>query len=877
MHDSSSLRGFEFSGVFRKLKISKARTLFVLAAALFFSWASFAKEPAGDWTERTLKSLSLREKIGQLIQIRVPGKFINRKGYEYQSIQEQVKKNHVGGVVLFAGSVYESAILLNELQVSSKIPLLVAADFERGLSFRIGDTTPFPWTMALGAAGSEPFAYQQGLVTGQESRALGVHWIFAPVMDVNNNPDNPVINIRSFGEDPALVARLGSAFIKGAKKAQVLTTAKHFPGHGDTSTDSHLGLAVVESDLARLQAVEFVPFKEAIQAGVDSIMTAHVAVPNLTNSPSTPATLSWKVLTDVLRNNLKFDGIVVTDALEMGGITESYWGGLAAVRAVQAGADVLLLPLNVTVAINEVERAVLRGDIPESRIDTSVRKILSAKYRLGLQRKRTVPISQIADVIALPRNTRLAQEIADQSVTVVKDDQHLLPVNALNDTQVFSLVLASDFESTPGSAFQAELKRHFGSVRTAWGNARLPDDVIASIDKGISGADLVICSTMARLGTGQDSLAIPAAQQTMLKKLAASKKPFIWIAFGNPYVLRLVPEAGTYLCTFSYSEVSQIAAAKAIAGEIPVTGRMPVSIPGFSKVGDGLQIPRLPMELQWAPRPDRFESSKRLLSSFIADGIFRGAELLIGRKGTIVADSCAGQTGPANRQIDVSPKSYFDLASLSKVIDTISSSMLAIDSGTLLPAVPVRDYLPELSSESYAALRVQEMLKGFSQTNSTIMDSRSSILNKIVTRVTGLPADRYLTSTLYDALGIDTRQQGAGGRFRFRGRDLAVFAQMLLDRGMYDHHRCLKAETIARYTSAQGPWTKPSGFDWMASLFSASSFGHISQAGSMLWVDPSKQMFIVLATDRNSKSDATVSDAQRKLLESILSELTDNE
>ncbi len=875
MHDRPSLRDFEFSRVFRKLKISKARIVSFLSAALFCSLFSFAKEPTGDWTERTLKSLSLREKIGQLVQIRVPGKFLNRQGYEYRSIQEQIKRNHVGGVVLFAGSVYESAILLNELQVSSKVPLLVAADFERGLSFRINDTTPFPWTMALGAAGSEEFAYEQGFITGKESRALGVHWIFAPVVDVNNNPDNPVINIRSFAEDPALVARLGTAFIRGAKKAQVLTTAKHFPGHGDTNTDSHLGLAVVESDLERLQSVEFIPFKEAIQAGVDSIMTAHVAVPNLTDSPTIPATLSWKVLTDVLRNRLKFDGLVVTDALEMGGITESYWGGLAAVRALEAGADVLLLPPNATVAINEVERAVLRGDIPESRINESVRKILNAKYRLGLQTVRTVPLKQVADVIALPKSAQLAQQIADHSITVVKDDQRLLPVSPLKDPQIFSLVLASDFESTPGSAFQSELKRHFSTVRTAWGNARIPDDVIAGIEKGIAGSDLVICSTLARLSSGQDSLALPIVQQSILKKLADSKKPFIWIAFGNPYVLRLVPETGTYICTFSYSEVSQIAAAKAIAGAIPVAGKMPVSIPGHSRIGDGLQIPKLPMLLPWAPSSDRFISSTQLLDSLIRNGVFRSTEVLAGYKGQVIFDYCAGKTGSGNQANNVSPKTTFDLASLSKVIATSSAAMMAIDSGILLPRTLVQDYLPELASDSVSKLRVQELLKDFSQANTATMNSRAAILNKIVARASGMSTERYLAETLWEPLEIETRTTPGSANLRLNGHDLAVLAQMIINKGMYDHHRFLKPDTIARYTSTQGLWSKPADYSWMIPLFSTSAFGHFSQSGPMLWIDPARQLFVILLTEPNSE-DASRSEAQRRLMESILAEIADN-
>jgi len=280
------------------------------------------------WAEQTLKSLSLRDRIAQLVQIRVPGKFLNRGSEDFHAIQNDIRQNHVGGAVLFAGNIYESAVLLNELQTSSRLPLLVAGDFERGVAFRIADTTSFPWAMALGASGSEQLAYREGVVTAREAKALGVHWIFAPVMDVNNNPSNPVINIRSFGEDPELVARIGSAFIRGARSGGVLTTAKHFPGHGDTASDSHLGMAVVPSDLARLQSVELVPFRSAIDAGVDSIMTAHVSVPNLTGESKAPATLSPEILSGLLRDTLQFKGLVVTDALEMGGITNRYWGGI---------------------------------------------------------------------------------------------------------------------------------------------------------------------------------------------------------------------------------------------------------------------------------------------------------------------------------------------------------------------------------------------------------------------------------------------------------------------------------------------------------------------------------------------------------------------
>ncbi len=867
-----SLRGLGFSSRSRTLKPSKARLYLFLFAFFFFSLAAgFPAEQDKIWAEEVLKNLSLRDKIAQLVQIRVPGKFINRNSPDFQALAEQVRRNRIGGVVLFAGDVYESAILLNELQTLSKVPLLVAADFERGLSFRIADTTSFPWTMALGATGSERYSYDQGLITGQEARALGVHWIFAPVVDVNNNPENPVINIRSFGEDPGLVARLGSAFIRGARKAGALTTAKHFPGHGDTSTDSHLGLAVVESDLARLQTVEFVPFKSAIEAGVDSIMTAHVAVPNLTDEPEIPATLSPKILTDTLRERLHFPGLIVTDALEMGGITNRYWCGLAAIRALQAGADILLLPPDANVAINEVERAVQRGDISENRINESVRRVLNAKARMGLHRNRTVSIRKIGDFVASPQSARLAQEIADHSITAVRDDQRLLPLDPLNDRRLFSLVLASDLESSPGSVFQTELRRHFPSVRTAWANARISEELLASIDKAASESDVTICSILTRLSTGQDAIGIPRSQQAILARLAALKKPLIWIALGSPYVLRLIPENGTYLCTFSYSDVSQIAAAKAIAGEIEITGRMPVSIPGRAAVGDGLQTPKLPMILHEEPpeiRAKIFEPATKVLDEAVRTGLFRRAQLLAGHRSSIVLDYSIGGSDLPGGSGTLSRETVYGLGSMSSVVGTASAAMLAIDSGILLPKSPAREYVPEAKVSE--KLLVQDLL-------ADTIGSHANLIQEIVSRAAGVPIQQFLSKNLFQPLGMTGLLRKSGNLF-CRGRDLAIFSQMLLNRGMYDHRRFFKAETIAKYTGPRGLWSKASDSKWASGILSPSSFGHLSPAGAALWIDPAKQLFVILLTSpQDTKSAGKVDQTQRAIIESVMSQIANHE
>ncbi len=881
----------------RSLGDSKTRKIFAVALILTLSGlAAFPEAPRENWIERTLKSLSLRNRIAQLVMIRVPGKFLNRRSVDFEAIRDQIRKNHVGGVVLFAGNVYESAILLNDLQSISPLPLLVAADFERGAAFRIADSTSFAWTMAVGATGSEQFAYRQGLATARESRALGVHWIFAPVMDVNNNPDNPVINIRAFGEDPALVSRLGSAFIRGAKSGGVLTTAKHFPGHGDTAVDSHLSLAVIPSDMERLQSVELAPFRSAIEAGVDSIMTAHVSVPKITGEPQMPATLSSKILNDLLRNKLNFKGLVVTDALEMGGITSQYWCGLAAVRAIQAGSDILLLPVNPAVAINEVERAVRRGDISEGRINESVRKVLSIKHRLGLDQTRKVAVSSIAEVIASPHNTALAQDIADRSITVLKDQAHLLPIDPTGYPRIFSLVLTPDLESEPGSVFQAEMRRRFPLSRTAWGNARITDEILSTIDKAVSESDLIVCSTFVRLVTGRNSGGLPQSQRKILDRLLSSRKPLIWVSFGNPYIAQVSPQVGTYICTFSPSDVSQVAAAKALAGEIEITGRSPVSIPGFSKAGDGLAIPKLNMILRLAPdsslRKSGVENARQILDSLVETDTFPGAQLVAGYRSRIILDYATGRTGFSNDTPAISPQTIYDLGSLSEVVGLSSAAMLAADSRSLLLEAPVVDYVPEITDKETGKLPVRDLWASLADRSGSITDPVAqsiNLLRTILSRAAGIPPEQLLADRLFRPLGMDRAlfkppRNYSGGiassgvtrdaALFCNAQNLAMFSQMLLNRGLYDHHRYFSPETVDRLKQSRSPWSKPSASDWTGRVFSPEAFGHSAANGSMLWIDPARQFFVVLLA--NGQTDnAKIPEAQRNICDSLLSSLSD--
>lgn len=908
-------------------------------------------DPDPAWVAETMSKLSLREKVGQLIQVRASGRFINRESSQYQELSDAIRRDRVGGITLFAGDVFTSAILLNELQQASDVPLLVAADFERGASFRIADTTSFPWSMAIGATGSEEFAYQEGVITAREARAMGVHWIYAPVMDVNNNPDNPVINIRSYGEDPQLVARLGSAFIRGARDNGVMTTAKHFPGHGDTATDTHIGLAVVPSDWARLDAVELAPFRSAVAAGVDSIMTAHVAVPKVTGQPEVPATLSPLILTDLLRGKLNFQGLVVTDALEMGGIVNHYWTGLACIRAVQAGADMLLLPQDTDVAINEVVRAVSRGDITQARIDESVTRILAYKSRLRLHRERTVPTGRIEEIVAAPESQRLAQEMADRSITLLRDEAHVLPLNPLKPPRIFSLAMSADLDASPAARFQAELRRRFPVVRTESVDPRIPEDLAARILRNAADADVIVCATVVALASGKGSIALPESQRNLIEKLMASGKPVVWIAFGNPYLLKIHPQAPVYMCTFGYSEGSYVAAAKALSGEIAISGKAPVSIPGYFRVGDGLQVPPFPMTLRpvaaEGQNPAIFAEARQLLASYVASGAFPGASLTVGYRGALVLDAAAGRLDYSPASAAVTGDTIYDLASVSKAVGTTSAAMMMVDAGRLLLDAPVQDYLPEFQGENKEKVQVRHLLRHSAglpawrpifreaQGHDDFMkrvyaipleaepgkrvlysDFSMILLGEIITRAWGHPLDELLAERLFEPLGMkstsnrpsrdllariaptendpwrkrivhgevhDENAFAMGGVAGHAGlfstsRDLAVFAQMMLFRGLYDHRRYIRTETLERFTSAPDAgsealgWQKPSSSSWTGKAFSASAYGHTGFTGTMIWIDPQRQLFIVLLTNRvhPSRDNNKIAEARQKITESIL-------
>ena len=549
---------------------------------------------------RWMKTMTLRDEVAQLIFIPFSGTSPNTRSREYRKFLRLIRDTKVGGLVLVNWSngrttpkaePYALAAFLNRMQRLAKTPLLVSADFERGASMRVNGTTPFPHAMAFGAAGDAEWARLEGEVTAREARALGVQWVLFPVADVNNNPDNPVINIRSYGENPQAVAAMVKAFIEGAhadKKNYVLTSVKHFPGHGDTADDTHLNLATIPADRDRLDRLELVPFRAAISAGVDSVMTAHVAVPALAPA-DLPATLAPQILTGLLRNELGFQGLIITDALEMGGIAKGYSTGEAAVRALEAGADALLMPPDPDLALKAVVGAVEDGRLTRKRIEASVAKILAAKERLGLDRKRVVDLESIADLIDSPEDRDRAQEIADRALTLVRNAGDLLPLRT-PDAACY-LVLAESRYSAEGQAFGRELRKRSPNSAQATLD---PSMTRAAMDDSIGklpGCQQYIVAAFSTAAAYRGAVGLAGDLPQFLQALIDSHKPLILIALGNPYLLRSFPEVAAYLATFSTVPVSEIAAVKAIFGEINIRGRLPVSIPGLAEYGQGLQLP----------------------------------------------------------------------------------------------------------------------------------------------------------------------------------------------------------------------------------------------------------------------------------------------
>ncbi len=544
------------------------------------------------WATKTLSKMTLEEKIGQMVACRYSGNFVNRNSDYFQNLKTMILDYKIGGIIIFGGVVYESAILTNSFQELAEIPLLVASDFERGVGNQIDGATLFPPIMSLGAADSEDLAYAMGKITAKEGRALGVHMTYAPVVDVNVNPDNPIINVRSVGEDPELVSRIAEAFIKGCQDFGLIATAKHFPGHGDTDLDSHSVLATIEGDRDRLNRVELYPFQRAVDAGVQAIMTAHLRIPALDPTPDLPATLSYPIMTDLLRKEMGFRGLIVTDSMGMGGVTTLFTPEDAALKAVKAGVDMLLLPPTPKKVIEALIQAVRNGEIQESRIDASVKRILEAKARLGLHQKKLVDVEALDRTIGVKSYLDQAEKTFDSSMTLVKNDGDLVPLSPESQNMAVFALSSDPGGYFAGRTFVREMKKRVPQAKEFYAEATTGDEFIAKAVEETKKAvvEVVVIGLFSRLRAGKGSVGLDLRQVQLINDLAEGHQRVVVVSFGSPYFLRHFKDVDVYLCAYRYADASQISAVKALFGEIDITGKLPVSIPGAFPIGRGLKI-----------------------------------------------------------------------------------------------------------------------------------------------------------------------------------------------------------------------------------------------------------------------------------------------
>ena len=599
-------------------KVSAEVSVFASAfSAKAKPYSRHASKDAIKWADKQLKQMSLEEKVGQLISVGINATYLNQDSAAFKALRHQVVDNHVGGIILFRGPVYESVVIVNRMQQLAKHPLLISADLEAGAGMRFDDTVNFPWNMAIAATGDPSFARRAGELTAREARALGVQQIYAPVADVNNNAANPVINVRSYGEDPTQVAKFVAAFVEGAQSAGVIATAKHFPGHGDTAVDSHRGLPEIDVTRERLNSVELVPFRAAVNAGVGAVMDGHIALPRIDATVITPLPRDQKLkaidtdegseivvekgtmpttlsplVNNILRNDLQFDGLIVTDAMSMSGLTLYFTQEEASVRALEAGADQLLKPADPDAAYRGVISAVKSGRLTEQRIEQSARKILAAKYDLGLAQQRITPIDEIDQVVAGKQAETLADDIGSHAITLVRNDLNLVPLKLTAAARVFNLAITNgDDRLFITQPFVGQMTRNGVKLDTIVLDDRSSDAEVQKAVDAASRADFVIVSMYGRVRSGQvGSVALPKPGARALNALFDRKTPVVGISFGNPYLLMSFPKLPTYLVAYGDMPSLQRSAANALLGKIDITGRLPISLPGLYPLGAGIQL-----------------------------------------------------------------------------------------------------------------------------------------------------------------------------------------------------------------------------------------------------------------------------------------------
>jgi beta-glucosidase-like glycosyl hydrolase/CubicO group peptidase (beta-lactamase class C family) len=738
------------------------------------------------YVDTLLSQMSLKEKIGQLFFIRANGHYLSEDHSQYQNLLRKVQQYGVGGITFFSGGIYDQAVMTNKLQRVAHIPLWISQDMEYGAAMRIDRTTRFTPAMGVAATKDPEYAYWMGKITAQEAKALGVHQIYAPVLDVNNNPQNPVINVRSFSADPEVVALFGNRFIEGVQSEDVISTAKHFPGHGDTDIDSHLSLPVIKYDFARLDSLELTPFRAAINNGLNSVMSAHISFPTISPDSALPATMDASIVNDILIDSLNFNGMVVSDGLEMRGISSHFSPGKAVIEALKAGVDLMLLSPDELTAIHEIEQAVQSGDITEKRIDKSVRKLLQWKKQKDLFEDNQIDIDSLNKKINRRDHQLIADEISRKSLTLLKNDDNILPIRASKFENIMVVSVSDGSSGNAGSSFVSRMRSFHPNITSHVLDQRTSKEDRKKIKNDAKEADLIVIGSFVYVRTGEE-VQMRKEDLSFIREISR-EKPSALIAFGNPYIVQDLPDTEVQLMAWSAHSSQVRNTVPALFGGSEISGRLPINIPGMYSIDDGLHLPQTTIrhdEPEVAGlSPDSLSNIDDIMNEAIFDSTFPGGLVTVVRNGTIAYQKGFGyQT--YNKLNSINQDAIYDLASLTKVTATTPAIMKLVDEGKINLDDKVGKYIEEFSEGDKKEITIKnfllhnsglpafrpyvdslkteqeiiEAIKNEPLTYETSSDYVYSdlgfiLLGEIVEHVTGMGLDEYVEQTFYNPMGM---------------------------------------------------------------------------------------------------------------------------
>lgn len=913
------------------------------------------------WVDSIFTAMDNDQKIGQFFMVAVNP---THGEAHFKKLENLIQRNYIGGLIFFQGEPTAYANLNNRFQSSTKIPLLVGIDGEWGLAMRVSSTMAFPKQITLGAIQDNALIYDMGTEIARQCKRLGIHLNFAPVVDINSNPKNPVIGYRSFGEIPENVAAKSSAYMKGMQHNQLLACAKHFPGHGDTHSDSHFTLPQVSYGFERMHDTELVPFKQLIEDSIKSVIVGHLQIPFY---DWRPATLSQSIITNLLKKEMGFKGLVITDALNMKGVRsgKGVSSGEIDLQAFIAGNDILLYSENIPEGISKIKEAIQSGTIKQSEIDNRVRKILHAKYWVGLNQFKYIETSNLYQELHTPEARQIKQELFENAITVVKDVQNLLPLSP----QTSKLVSVS-LDIAANNRFQQGLVT-FASMPQYASVAKNTESFLSEVLKNIDSTHTVILSVHNINKKSASRLDLNFSVQEFIKRIERKNAKVVVCVFGNPYSLKYFPEVSSLICGYEDDEAAYAAMAKVLFGQIPAVGKLPVSVENLYKAGDGISFKKTGQLDKASPESVGMNSEvlkgiDPIIASSISQKVFPGCQIVVARKGKVILNKNYGQLSYEPTSPPVTNQTVYDLASVTKVSATLQAIMFLYDQKKISLDEKIVTYLPELRGSNKENMTIRDILwhqaglvayipfwektrvplgwkkEYYSDIQSleyplqvadgmyakiAIRDSvwnwviKSPLINKrdkdgnfsyvysdlglmimqhLAERILGQSLDNFTNSYLYEPLNMKTTGFNPLSKIEktkvaptendrlFRGKaiqgtvqdqtaamlggisghaglfssatDLVNLFQMNLDKGNAAQLKFFNEETINVFTNSISSkseralgWDKlPSDKEsnYISALVSPSSYGHSGYTGTLVWVDPEKELVFIFLSNR---------------------------